>query len=64
MIGEVVKIKKVCNTCGATNNVVANGTYQWDYDTQGWVVNDLAHERPYCGECESEDVGDVTEGGE
>ena len=57
----MARIKYICKDCGTENNVVANGTYQWDYDTQGWVENAISgFERPFCGECESEDIDEVT----
>ena len=58
-----MRIKYVCKTCGAENQVVLNGTCSWDYPGQEWVADDIStFERPFCvaDGCFSEDIDEVT----
>ena len=56
-----MKVKQVCNTCGAENRVVTNGTFEWDYEKQDWVIGCFSGERPFCvaDGCFSEDIQEV-----
>ena len=55
----MARIKYICNDCGTENNAVSNGTFNWNYDTQQWEENSQWG-RPFCGECESEGIDEVT----